>query len=296
MNLPSASLPRIASELERFLKRGRVESVFIAEGNLPPPTLGFMVRFPRLSVTLRGADEVEIEQAGRRVTLLVQRGGVLFVPANAWNRPTWARPVKVLHFLFGPKHIGVSLVEHDGRGAEPGAVIKASLTAGGGAMREILNALALLPGEGSAASVGPLLVQALLHTIGCALGEPPKTRGRKGRNSYEKICLYVQEHFQQELTRDSVAAQFRMNPNHLSRLFRREGLMRFIDYVAWVRMDRAKHLLAHQDFTLDEVATSCGFRDTAYFCRVFKQRTNRTPTGYRLESRLKQRAPEAAGD
>lgn len=276
---------QIAAELGRFLKTRRVACVRVAENRLPPPPLGFLVRFPRLSLTLRGADEMEIEQDGRRSVIKSKRGEAVFVPANAWNRPTWSCPVKVLHFLFGPKHIGVSLVTHDGATDEPRSVIKTSLPAGGGASREILNALALIQDEPTATAISPLLVQALVLGVGSSLNAPLKKGGRKGRNTYDKVCLYLQEHFQQPLTRESVAAQFKMNPNHLSRLFRAEGLMRFVDYLAWVRIDRAKYLLKHHDLTLDELAASCGFRDTAYFCRVFKQRTHRTPTRYRLESR-----------
>jgi AraC-like DNA-binding protein len=68
-------------------------------------------------------------------------------------------------------------------------------------------------------------------------------------------------------------------------VFRAEGFMRFTDYLAWVRVDRAKYLLKQPDMTLDEVASGCGFNDTAYFCRVFKQRTKKTPGRYRQEAR-----------
>ncbi|WP_114140630.1 helix-turn-helix domain-containing protein, partial [Vibrio cholerae] len=30
-----------------------------------------------------------------------------------------------------------------------------------------------------------------------------------------------------------------------------------------------------------EVSLRCGFKDVNYFCRVFKNRTGRTPTDYR---------------
>ena len=275
----------VQGELERFLRRGRLESFTIAEGVLPPPPLGFMVSFPRLSLTLRGTDEMEIERHRQRVTIRPRRGEAVFVPANAWNRPTWSRPVKVLHFLFGPRHTGISLVEHGGRSGEPDRVLKTSLPPIEGALHEVLNALTLLPGEGPAGELGPLLVQALLTGVAHLLQKPPAAGVRKGRHSYDKVCLYLQENFHRPVTRDSVAAQFQFNPNHLSRLFMREGLMRFTDYLAWVRVDRAKYLLKHHGLKLDELARACGFQDTAYFCRVFKQRTNQTPTQYRITAR-----------
>lgn len=272
---------KIATELEHFLRGGGVKATYLAEGKLPPPPLSFMVSFPRLSLTLGGTDEMEIDQAGKLQTIRLQRGAVSFVPANGWNRPTWKCPVKVLHFLFGPKHIGVSLVEHAGLETGPEMVLKASYPAESGTIHEILNALTLLSIEPLADKMGPLLVQALLLAVERNLRSPQTINTRKGRNTYEKVCLYLQGHFQEPITRESVAAQFRLNPNHLSRLFRREGPMGFADYLTWVRIDRAKFLLKHHDLKVDNLARSCGFRDTTYFCRVFRQKTNLTPSRYR---------------
>jgi AraC-like DNA-binding protein len=216
------------------------------------------------------------------------------VPANGWNRPTLKCPVKVLHFLFGPKHIGVSLVDHPGRGSGPEMVLKASYPAESGAIHEILNALTLLSIEPLADKVGPLLVQALLLAVERNLHTPQMINPRKGRNTYEKIRRYLQGHFQEAITRESVAAHFHLNPNHLSRLFRCEGPMGFTDYLIWVRIDRAKFLLKHHDIKVDNVARSCGFRDTTYFCRVFRQRTNLTPSRYRARVQQESRPPAEA--
>ncbi len=103
--------------------------------------------------------------------------------------------------------------------------------------------------------------------------------------TYETLCLYVQENFQHELTRESVAQRFEIAPAHVSRLFRREGLMRFSDYVNLVRMNRAKFILANYRIPLKEVAASCGYADVAYFCRVFKRFAKTTPGQYRDRER-----------
>lgn len=48
-----------------------------------------------------------------------------------------------------------------------------------------------------------------------------------------------------------------------------------------VRTDRAKHLLRSYDLKLDDIAARCGYRDTAYFCRVFKRLAKMTAADYR---------------
>ncbi len=284
----------IATELERFLHSGSVKTFHLAEGRLPPPPMSFIVSFPRLALTLKGADEMEIDHHGQQETIRPERGEVVFIPANSWNRPTWKLPVRALNFLFGPKHIGVSLVEHSGAAAGPDLVLKASHSAGTGTVQEILNALTLLPSEPAAGAIGALLSQALLVAVESQLRAPQTVKTRKGRNTYEKVCLYLQEHFQQPITRESVAGQFRLNPNHLSRLFRREGSMGFNDYLTWVRIERAKFLLRHHELKIDDLAGSCGFHDAAYFCRVFKQKTNSTPSRYRMMAKEERSLAAAA--
>ena len=277
---------RVAGALAEFLRRGGLKTVHFAEGRNPPPQMAFAVHFPRLSLTLSGNDEIEVECAGGCRRLGLKRGEAVFVPANCWNKPTGRHRATVLHVLFGQKQIGVSLVEHDGRSTEPVRVYKSGLSrAGSEPVTEILAAINVLSARKDRSPVDRTLVTALLQSILGLFEAAPAEKGRKARDTYERACLYVQEHFHQELTRESLAKQFRVNPNHLSRLFRREGLMRFTDYLARVRVERAKYLLKHYDLALGELAAACGFGDTAYFCRVFKQRVGQTPTGYRLAVR-----------
>jgi YesN/AraC family two-component response regulator len=78
----------------------------------------------------------------------------------------------------------------------------------------------------------------------------------------------------------SVANHFGLAPNHVSRLFRREGQTRFSDYLNLVRMNRAKFMLHNYRLTVKEVAANCGYSDVAYFCRIFKKMNNETPRQY----------------
>ena len=70
--------------------------------------------------------------------------------------------------------------------------------------------------------------------------------------------------------------------------------MTFSSYLMHVRTDRAKHLLRSYGLKLDEVAARCGYRDTAYFCRVFKRATGLSPHQYVMKARL-ERAQQMLG-
>lgn len=275
----SAARP-IVEALEGFLRRGRIGAVIIAGGSKPPPPLGYLVHFPRISVTLRGTDPMLVEQEGAVRLVRPARGDAVVVPPNCWNRPNWSERALVLHLLFGRHHIGLSLVAHDGRSPEPGAAVKAGIRGEAEVpLRALAQALAELAEK--CPETGPLLVEALLRGCLEALKRPPSPAAGRAAGLYESICMFVQERFQLQIGRDAVAQHFGLTPGHVSRLFRRQGAVGFSDYLTYVRIDRAKYLLKSYRQTVGEVAAACGFSDVGYFCKVFKKVAKLTPTAYR---------------
>ncbi len=279
---PLAVRQRIAAELETFLSKSRLRRLYFADSSVAPPPLAYTTHFPRLSLPMEGAHGMELPVEGRSEQITPARGHAVFVPGHAWNRPDWADRVKVLTFLFGAKQIGVSLVTHQGGDEAKAHAIKTSVESAHDSLsRNILNALGELSREAPGSALARLLAESLLHSCLRLLRAPEIRKPRKAMRTYEMLCLYVQENFQEPLTRESVAQRFEIAPAHVSRLFRREGLMRFSDYVNLVRMNRAKFILANYRIPLKEVAASCGYADVAYFCRVFKRFAKATPGQWR---------------
>jgi AraC-like DNA-binding protein len=286
----SANLPPnrvIIRELEEFLRRGRIRHMHFGDGSTAPPLLAYVTNFPRLSITLAGCHTMEVARNGSAETIRPLRGHAVFVPEHAWNKPDWSAQVAALTFLFGVKQIGISLVRHDGASQVPTTALKTSVHGGYDVpTHSILASLRVLAADHVKGPLPGLLAESLLHACLRLLKSPQKHRQRKAIRTYESLCLYVQENFQSQITRESVAQHFGLAPNHISRLFRKEGLMRFNDYLNLVRVNRAKFILQNYGLTLKEVAYNCGYNDTAYFCRVFKKTCKVTPTEYRTETAL----------
>jgi AraC-like DNA-binding protein len=173
-------------------------------------------------------------------------------------------------------------VRHDGRSDEPAAALKTTLSPIDSLAESVLSSLASIAGQPRTSPLDRLLTESLLHACLQLLESPPAPHPRKAQRTYESICLYIQENFQNPLTRASIARTFGVAPNHVSRLFRREGSMRFSDYLTLVRIDRAKFMLKEYGSPLKEIAANCGYHDVAYFCRMFRRMTKITPTEYRL--------------
>lgn len=282
---PSAARETITRELTAFMRKTRVRRVYFAQGMVAPPPLAYVTNFPRLSVTLSGRHFMELAHDSTTQRVGLARGDVAFVGRNCWNKPDWTSPVRVLTLLFGKTQIGVSLVSHDGRGSEPPPALKTTLSPFEGIAKHVLGALATLGVEPRSGPLGLLLTESLLHECLYLLTGPAHGHARKAARTFEALCLFVQENFQNPITRESVAKTFGLTPNHVSRLFRREGSMRFNDYLTLVRIDRAKFMLKQYKTPLKEIAAGCGYQDLAYFCRVFRRITRLTPTEYRLDGR-----------
>ena len=52
-------------------------------------------------------------------------------------------------------------------------------------------------------------------------------------------------------------------------------------YLTTVRVEAAMRLLLHREYTLDVIASLCGFSGANYLCRVFKKETGHSPAQWR---------------
>ncbi len=71
------------------------------------------------------------------------------------------------------------------------------------------------------------------------------------------------------------------SPNHLSTVFHKSCGIKLVDYINSLRILKAKQLLEQTTLLISEVAYACGFRDTTYFSKLFKNKSGYTPRSYR---------------
>ncbi|MCE5200258.1 MAG: AraC family transcriptional regulator [Armatimonadota bacterium] len=280
MNTPEI----IKQSLHDLLEIHPIKCLHFADSSLAPPPLAYVTPFPRLAIPISGVYPVEIARSWKTRQVDCVPGDGVFVGRHCWDRPRWTQAVSVLTILFGKKQIGFSLVTHDGVTDDPEGAIKCSVPISRDSLpANILDTLISLNDPFARESIGPLLAGALLHSCALILKKPEASQPKRAGHTYDAICLYVQENYQQQITRDSVAEHFGLHPCHISRLFHDEGHMHFSDYINLVRIERAKFLLKNYDMPMKEISSNCGFSDTAYFCRVFRALTGITPTTYRLQ-------------
>lgn len=97
----------------------------------------------------------------------------------------------------------------------------------------------------------------------------------------ESILAYINENYSKPLTLTSVADEFLISSGHLSRLFKENLNVTFINYLNQIRIEKAKHLLLTTNLRVNEIGNLCGFFDVNYFIKVFKKRIGSTPAYFR---------------
>ena len=95
------------------------------------------------------------------------------------------------------------------------------------------------------------------------------------------LLNYIEQHAGSALALSKAAEYLSVSPSHLSKTFKARTGVRFVDYVAEKRIERAKLMLAHTDLPVLRIATDLSFQPVNYFSRVFKKHTAMTPSDYR---------------
>ncbi|HOJ10703.1 MAG TPA: response regulator [Clostridiales bacterium] len=92
---------------------------------------------------------------------------------------------------------------------------------------------------------------------------------------------YMNAHYQDDISLETVADYAGVTPNYLSYLFTHTVGESFIDTINKIRIEHAKIFLSDHSKTVYMVGEQVGFTNTTYFIRVFKKHTGMTPNEYR---------------
>ena len=94
---------------------------------------------------------------------------------------------------------------------------------------------------------------------------------------------YIDAHYMENINLSDVASRIFISKNYLCDLFKKEMNITFIDYVANLRIEKAKYLLSHTDMKMYEISEAVGYNDYAYFSQIFKRHTGATLSNYRKQ-------------
>ncbi|MDE1243816.1 helix-turn-helix transcriptional regulator [Vibrio aestuarianus] len=125
-----------------------------------------------------------------------------------------------------------------------------------------------------------LLIISLISSVLFLLRNPLSEIPRR-KSLIDEIKSYINDNYREFISRDTIANQFFISSAYLSKIFQDEEKIGFNKYVISVRIENAKFMLKDNTIKIKDVARLSGFSDANYFCKIFKEKTRRSPSEYR---------------
>ena len=111
-------------------------------------------------------------------------------------------------------------------------------------------------------------------------------RGRDRKRDTEDhlsqaIKQYLNRHYTEDITAESLGVRFGYHPYHLNRIFKKQIGTTLRQYLIEERIRAAKNLLLVTELSIGEIAASVGIPEQAYFSYCFKKCVGIPPSEYR---------------
>ena len=97
----------------------------------------------------------------------------------------------------------------------------------------------------------------------------------------DNVISDIREHYMEDISLTSLSAKYNISLGHLSKMIKDNLQVNFSDYIASLRIQRAKELLRDDSLSIQEIAEIVGYNDYFYFTKVFKKVEGISPSKYR---------------
>lgn len=108
---------------------------------------------------------------------------------------------------------------------------------------------------------------------------------RVGKNGRKSVIInaaleYIHQHYNEDISLMDVSRYVNVSPQHFSKIFKDETQLNFVEWVAKLRIDKAKEYMNTSDMTIKEICYIVGYQDPNYFSRIFKKYVGISPSEY----------------
>ena len=95
------------------------------------------------------------------------------------------------------------------------------------------------------------------------------------------MIRFIEEHYREYISAADLSERFGLSASYISSLLKTALGVRYSDYVAGLRLNHAKELLATTHMTVKDITVECGWYSQSYFTKLFIEREGCTPVEYR---------------
>lgn len=101
--------------------------------------------------------------------------------------------------------------------------------------------------------------------------------------SLREVIKYMEEHFNHKIEIETLAKIAGYSKYHFIRFFSNATGYTCVQYLHMLRLQKARKLLRHTTYTIEQISLLCGFESASYFIRIFKREEKMTPLQYRKQ-------------
>lgn len=104
------------------------------------------------------------------------------------------------------------------------------------------------------------------------------------RSVVDRVKHYIDLNIERDINRNDIARYIYMNPEYLSKLFKKETGTGLAEYIVAEKMKRAKSYLTSTQLPVSVIAGKLGYSNFSFFAKTFKKSTGLLPNDYRKEN------------
>lgn len=236
---------------------------------------------PCLFVVIEGRGLLEFDGTAR----IARKGSLWYVGGKRIVRVQAVQELVIVQIAFSVLKLspddGDSLTygEYDGEWRPDGEIALQSAYSVERVVKEMLTLPAPVSGRQSLKQ-DMRLYELLDWVLEARESVPGQERVLPEETGIPLAVAYMQEHYQEDLTRDVMANITGFHPGVFSKLFKAETGRGFSEYLAEIRIAKAKEQLLLTQYNLNTIAQDVGYSNGLYLSRKFKQVTGTSPKGY----------------
>ena len=92
---------------------------------------------------------------------------------------------------------------------------------------------------------------------------------------------YIRRNISSKISIEALSDTVFLSKNQTMRIFKETTGMTIHSYLKSKRMEKARLLLQNSDLSVKRIGKLCGYGDTAFFCREFRESNSQSPKGFR---------------
>lgn len=124
-------------------------------------------------------------------------------------------------------------------------------------------------------------VQQTLLVLNSMLNEHMTQMDSMGSALSQQLIDYVEAHYCEDISLESVANAFHLSASYVSSLFKQHANKGFRKYIIDRRIEQTQKLLLTTDMKVYEIADKVGYLDTTSFVKLFEREVGLSPSRYR---------------